>query len=166
MTRLLALLAVFALLPVVARGEGYVCVEDMVTGFRYADGSWHSADFQPGEKFIVRAPTQIDQGYLDDVIKLPNAKNLKWVVSKTGTAVPIFACTGDFSELGNLLCPPVAVGPSDRYDLSALKSPSDFRMNKNTLRFLFAHLTGYWADRPDREGRDSPLIAIGKCTPM
>jgi hypothetical protein len=165
MTRLLTF-AVFALLPLVSWGEGYTCTADMATGFVYEGGSWHSADFQPSEKFIVRPPTRIDQGYLEDVIKLPNAKNLKWVVSETRAAVPIFACTGDFSELGNLLCRPVSVGPSERYDLSALSSPSDFRMNKNTLRFLFAYLTGYWADRPDREGTDAPLIAIGKCSPM
>jgi len=165
MTRLLAL-AIFALLPFGAWGEGYLCVEEMVTGFRYADGTWHSADFQPGDKFIVRPPTQIDLGYFDDVIKMPNTKDLKWVVSKTEAAVASFACTGDFSELGNLLCKPASVGPSDRYDLSALSSPSDFRMNKNTLRFLFAYLTGYWADRPGRDGRDSPVIAIGKCSPL
>jgi hypothetical protein len=50
--------------------------------------------------------------------------------------------------------------------LSALNSPAYFRMNKNTLRFLFAYLTGYWGDKPEREGRDSPLLAIGKCSPM
>jgi len=166
MTRLL-ILAVFALLiPQLAHGEGYVCVEEMVTGFKYTGGNWHSADFQPGEKFIVRPPTQIDRGYLDDVIKLPNADKLKWVVSKTAAALPIFACTGDFSALGNLLCRPVVVGPSNRYDLSAVSNPSDFRMNKNTLRFLFAYLTGYWTDTPDNEGKDPPVMAIGKCSPM
>ncbi|HTS51930.1 MAG TPA: hypothetical protein VMH26_01540, partial [Burkholderiales bacterium] len=132
MTRL-PILTVFALLPVVALGEGYICVEDMATGFVYEGGNWQRANFEASKKFIVRPPTQIDQGYLEDVIKLPNAKNLKWVVSETGASVPIFACTSDFSELGNLLCRPVSVGPSDRYDLSALSSPSDFRMNKNTL---------------------------------
>ena len=165
MTRLLTV-AVFALLPLPAWSEGYICVMDMATGFAYTGGAWHAANFSATEKFVVRTPTQIDQGYLEDVIKLPNAKNVRWVVSKPGTGVPIFACTGDFSELGNLLCPSVAVGPSDRYDLSALSSPSDFRMNKNTLRFLFAYLTGYWTDSPEREGTDTPLIAIGKCSPM
>ena len=166
MARLLALLAVFALLPAVAHGEGFICVADMATGFAYDGGNWHSANFEAGKKFVVRRPTPVDQGYFEDVIKLPNATNLKWVVSETENALPIFACTGDFTQLGNLLCPPVGAGPSERYDLSALNSPSYFRMNKNTLRFLFAYLTGYWGDKPDREGRDSPLLAIGKCGPM
>ena len=166
MARLLFLFVVFALLPAVAQGEGFICVTDKATGFAYEGGDWHSANFEASKKFIVRRPTSVDQGYFEDVIKLPYAKNVGWVVSETGRALPIFACTGEFSQLGNLLCPPVGVGPSDRYDLSALNSPSYFRMNKNTLRFLFAYLTGYWGDKPDREGRDSPLIAIEKGSPM
>lgn len=162
----LLVVAVFTLSPIVAQGERYSCVEDMATGFVHEGTSWHAANFDASSRFVVRPPTQIDRGYLEDAIKFPNARNLKWVVSETEAAPPIFACTGDFSELGNLLCPPVGVAPSDRYDLSALNSPSYFRMNRNNLRFLFAYLSGYWADKPDREGGDAPLIAIGKCTPM
>jgi hypothetical protein len=46
MTRLLTG-AIFALLPLGAWGEGYICIADMETGFSYDNGRWRETRLRP-----------------------------------------------------------------------------------------------------------------------
>jgi hypothetical protein len=136
-------LAVFALLPLVVWGDGYICTADMATGFSYKGGAWSSANFEPNRKFIVSRTAQGGQS-----ASVPDAK---WSVLVLGDKGPSNDCP-EFDTLGNLVC----LGPF-----------SEFRMSKESLRFLYSYLSGYW-DRPPlgSEAGDTPYIAIGKCSPM
>jgi hypothetical protein len=144
MHRLLTL-AVFALSPLASWGEGYTCTADMATGFSFKDGGWNSANFQPDRQFIVRRTTQTEQPVMPIVL------DAKWDVLVVGDKRPSNVCP-EFDTTGNLVC----LGPY-----------SEFRMNKDSLRFLYSYLSGYW-DRgpPGSEAGDTPYIAIGKCSPM
>jgi hypothetical protein len=143
MARLLTL-AVFSLLPLVVWGEGYICTADMATGFSSKGGTWSSANFELNHKFIVSRTTQAEQS----AMPVPDAK---WSVLVLGDRGPSNGCP-EFDTVGNLVCR----GPF-----------SEFRMSKDSLRFLYSYLAGYW-DRPplDSEAGDTPYIAIGKCSPM
>jgi hypothetical protein len=147
MPRLLAL-AVFALLPLTSWGEGYICAADMATGFSYKSGAWNSVNFEADRKFIVRPTTQAGQ---DATPTLPPIPNAKWDVVVVGDKHPSDVCP-EFDTAGNLVCR----GPL-----------SEFRMNKDSLRFLYSYLSGYWDRTPlGSEAGDTPYIAIGKCSPM
>jgi hypothetical protein len=147
MPRLLAL-TLFALLPPVSWGAGYICTTDMVTGFSSKGGEWKSADFEPNRKFIVSPATQAEQAVVPTLFAIPDAK---WSVLVLGDKRPTNVCP-EFDTTGDLICPGLF---------------SEFRMNKDSLRFLYAYLSGYW-DRtpPGSEAGDTPYIAIGKCRLM
>ena len=140
--RLLAL-TFFALLPLVAKGEGYICTTDMATGFSSQRGEWKAANFEPNRTFIV-SPAQAEQVTMPPWFAIPDAK---WSVLVLGDNRPTNACP-EFDTTGSLLC----LGPY-----------SEFRMNKDSLRFLYSYLIGYW-DRTalSSEAGDTPYIAIGK----
>ena len=137
-------LFVLSLLPVVAYADGYICEADMATGFSYKSGAWSPANFEPNRKFIVRRTEQSEQS-------APHVPDAKWGVLVLGDKAPSNACP-EFDTLGNLVC----LGPF-----------SEFRMSKDSRRFLYSYLSGYW-DRPPlaSEAGDTPYIAIGKCSPM
>jgi len=141
MTRLLTLTA-FALLPMVARAEGYICVTDMATGFAYKAGAWRSTSFMPKEKFLV---VRASGG---------EAPQVKWGVWPLGEEQAIAWCRDEFDKSGDLVCKETRL-----VDVT-------FKMNKNTLRFLYAYLVGYWDRTAANESKDTPAIAIGKCSPM
>jgi hypothetical protein len=147
MTRLLGL-ALFALLPLMARADGFICVTDMVTGFTSKEGEWKSANFEPNRKFVVSPAAQANQAGMPTPPAVPEAK---WAVLVLGDKRATNICP-EFDALGNLVC----LGPF-----------SEFRMNKDSLRFLYSYLSGYW-DRSAlaSEAGDTPYIAIGKCSPM
>jgi hypothetical protein len=152
MTRLLSL-TVLALLPMLARGEGYICITDMATGFAYRNEAWRETSFKPNEKFIVRPPRDGEHALLAGHWGIPDAK---WVVERLGQGVGSAGCL-DFDAAGNLFCN----GAVMNFVID------DFRMNKNSLRFLHAYLAGYW-DKTSAtgDGRDTPFIDIGKCSSM
>ncbi len=148
-TRLLTL-AIFTLLPMLAQSEGYICTQDIVTGFAHErNGIWRQGRFLPDQKFIVRPATESERT-LSAVRGERNATNNKWVVQPLGLAL-VAVCPDDFKANGDLVCH----GPIE-----------EFRMNKNSLRFLWAYLSGYWDAPPGNETSDTPTVAIGKCSPM
>ena len=151
MTRLLTF-AAFALLPALAWGEGYICAADMATGFAYRNGDWRQTEFKPVEKFVVRRSTQVERPGMSELWGIPDAK---WTVVELGKETPAAGCSDDFKANGDLSCH------------GALRI--EFRMNKNSLRFLYSYLGGYWDSTPGNESsesKDTPAIAIGKCSPM
>ena|SRR5262249_2697766 len=117
----------------------------MVTGFSYKTGEWNVAQFEANRKFIVSTAAQSDHPGAAPPVAIPNAR---WTVLVLGDKAPTNVCP-EFDSIGNLVC---------------LGAFSEFRMNKDSLRFLYSYLTGYW-DRvaPGSEAGDTPYMAIGKC---
>ena len=142
MTRFLTF-AVFALLPLLARGESYICTTDMATGFAYENGVWKQTRFNPDQKFIVRPATESERT-LFALRGDRNTANVRWLVEPLG-AYQIAYCSEDFKPNGELVCHGLI---------------EEFRMNKNSLRFQWAYLSGYW------DGGDTPMVGIGKCSPI
>jgi hypothetical protein len=147
MTRFLTF-AVLALLPPLAWGEGYICIDDMATGFKFENGEWQQSRFKPDSRYIVRPVTKDDapmlRGFVESILG-----NAKWVVMKVGEPLPFAGCTEPAAH-GSIFC-------KGLYE--------EFKMNEKSLRFLYAYLQGYW--HPLDEGKsDTPLIEIGKCSPM
>jgi len=147
MPRLLTLV-IFALLPMLARSDGYICTQDMVTGFAHEkNGIWRQGRFVPDQQFVVRPATESERTL--SAVRGERTNN-KWVVQPLGLAL-IAVCPDDFKADGSLVCRGVI---------------EEFRMNKNSLRFLWAYLSGYWDAPPGNETSDTPTIAIGNCKPM
>ena len=144
MTRYL-MFAVLALLPLLARGEGYICTPDMATGFAFAGGEWHQSNFKTNSRYIVR-PVRKDEAPLVKKFVESVLYNAKWVVMKVGERVPFSGCT-EPKEHGSILCK----GPA-----------TEFKMNEKSMRFLYAYLQGYW--HPSDKGGDTPILEIGKCS--
>ncbi|MGF6814007.1 hypothetical protein OKW33_000813 [Paraburkholderia atlantica] len=83
-----------------------------------------------------------------------------WEIKELGQATPLMRCPNGFN--GNyLICNDGA---------------NDFRMNSHMLRFEKAYLIGYYPDygaipkMPGfpamEEGGDTPVIEIGRCSPL
>src|SRR5215470_9201321 len=116
-------MVLLALMPLVSRADGYVCTIDMATGFAYTGGAWTSSRFAPDQKFVVRreAPGE--------------SFHAKWLIFKAGEALPHIMCSSnDFDSTGNLVC-------KDHLPTTA---DATFKMNRDSLRFLYAYLEGYW----------------------
>ena len=144
------MLAVLALLPLLARGEGYFCALVMATGFMYIDGVWREQTLKAEQKFIVRPSNSRDEW--DHALQYPsNPLHLKWVVLPVGGSTGIAFCPDSFDAEGGLIC---------------ASRIADFRLNKNTLHFLYTYLFGYWNSTPSDEAADTPFVAIGKCSLM
>jgi hypothetical protein len=61
----------------------------------------------------------------------------------------LIGCDADFDADGALQC----------------HGPEEFRMNRNSLRFVYVYPYGYW-NHGSENGGDTPYVAIGKCSPM
>lgn len=137
MRRLLAIAAV-AMIPTMARAEGFICAIEKMTGFSKKSGSWQTATFNvDDQKFVVRRSTR-------------QTEQVKWEVVDLGRSNPIIWCKEDFNSVDNLFCDGIG----------------EFRMNRKTLRFLYVYPFGYFFFEPGEEGANTPAIGIGKCSPM
>lgn len=140
-------LLVLALLPAVASAESYLCIEDHATGFRFntAQNIWQQSNFNSNRKYLVK----------------PNADQSlkgKWIVLEIGDHAPLAWSERDFTSVGALRCE---------------GSLGEFAMNRKNLRFVRTYIFGYWTDAipgeqngTSLEGKDTPLIGIGKCSPI
>jgi len=141
--RAAAMLFCFALVPVAAHPQSWVCVADQAAGFTFnrASKEWGSTVMKATEKFLV---TRSDR------------PNFKWAVKAVGADAPIALCSADFSEEGYLAC--------EGFQL--------FRFNRKNLRFVSVHLHGYFSDgvpgvkSQSPEGEVTPKMAIGKCSQL
>ncbi len=120
--------------------EGYQCVADMTTGFKFDVDrqQWRSTNFTADRKYIISKITD----------KAVN-KRYTWEVKQVGDPAPVTICE-DFSNNGILDCGGL----------------SEFRMNKNKLRYLRADLFGYWIDPNALINANALSIEIGKCSPL
>ena len=121
-----------------------LCVADMASGFAFdkSKGSWNAATFRTQKKYLVTKSSQ---------------KGFAWDIKEVGEKLPISACEKDFNEDGILTC--------DGFQ--------EFHINKTNGRFLSAYRIGYWndnssSDKDDifREGKNTPHMEIGKCSPL
>jgi len=155
MGRLLTL-AFLAVLPMLAWGEGYVCVPDMGVGLRYSLGTWQEGRLTPDAsmKFVVRRPKEIDGTGVSEAEVIAGALGIphtKWIVEMPSTRSTVAACPEDFDSGGRLICH---------------RAEGEFRFNKNSLRFLHVYLGAYWDSTSDKESDQPITLAIGKCSPM
>jgi len=123
--------------------ESYLCISDMATGFSFDKerGMWRDVAFTDGRKYLVVRSSENPS---------------KWEVKTNEQPEPSAFCDNGFSSAGLMMC----------------RGAIEFRMNRNSLRFIAAHLFGYWtADIPSpsgefQEGRFTPYLLIGKCSPL
>jgi hypothetical protein len=139
MTRFLTF-AVFALLPLLAWGEGYICVTDMATGFTYANGKWRETRLRPS-KIILRPAAPDEAGILN-----PDP-GTSWVAIEVGIHSPFASC---LENDGAVWCRRLGYY---------------IEMSRQSLRFVYAQTAGY-VESPPGEWPFTPFISIGKCSPM
>jgi hypothetical protein len=147
MTRLLTF-AVFALLPMLAWGEGYICIADMETGFAYDNGRWRETRLRP--RTIILRPAAPNEAGIVDPAALDQAGMLalaSWVAIEVGDHYPFASC---FENPGAVWCRGLG-----HY----------IEMSRQNLRFVYAQTAGYVEGPPDPQPF-TPSIAIGKCSPM
>ena len=121
--------------------DQYLCIADQATGFIYEDGSWRSANFDVGDnKYIVRRAKESD-GIL--------AEGKEWGYVAFGTQ-NFVGCD--------------QVGPAFTCSPFGQGLLGNFVVNLSTLRYQRYYPFGYTngGDSPD----DTPLIEIGKCSPL
>jgi hypothetical protein len=75
----------------------------------------------------------------------------KWEIKKLGESFSAADCT-EFDEYGFL-------SECDGFGL-------DFRFNKETNRFMVIHPIGYVTSDPSGDGRFTPYMGIGRCSPF
>jgi hypothetical protein len=140
--------AAIAVLPTATHGaETYICVGDQSTGFFYDDATkeWRQSSFRTdNDRFVVRRP---------------NDRADYWDVTRTGDDVPLAECKKS-SWLSGVMS----------FDV-VCRGAFEFRMNRKTLRFLSANLSGYYNESQSgdsglmnpRDGTSTPTVTIGKC---
>lgn len=131
-----------------AGADGWLCVADSATGFRYdkASGTWKPTVLKTDEKLVVRRPNNQDLAeYL---------KSKEWVVQVVGEAIPFASCDRDFED-----------------KLLTCGTPrGGFEFSADSLRFI---VTSAWrALDSDAElaalnhDPDTPYLEIGRCTAL
>lgn len=118
----------------------YLCIEDQSVGFLYDEGTnnWTSTNFT-AIKHIIKKPKE-GETWVKDAL---------WIVSDFGSSLPSFHCVSDFDKSGLLAC----------YN----NRNSFFHLNKLTLKFVRSYSGTY---TQNNKWRDTPIIAIGKCSPI
>ena len=144
--RLAVLAGLLATIPVGGQEEptAYLCIADEATGFSYNETrkAWVKTSFDvSSHKYIVK--------------KNPDASTGVWDVTNFGDSVPFAQCDGLFTSPTVLDC--------------GTRTPI-FRLNLNNLRYLSGYLYGYFDSGtdtlPDTATSYTPLIEIGKCSPL
>lgn len=124
--------------------ETFLCVADKATGFFFdkVKKEWVSTNFRTSAKYLVTPSNQPD---------------VSWEVKQVGEKWAHATCARDFNSNGNLICEGFG---------------TEFRFNRNSLRYMNVYLIGYWSDGNPKsgvggeEGGNTPSIEIGKCSPL
>lgn len=132
--------------------ESYLCVEEIVTGFTVneATGQWRDASFIADAKFIVRPKKADEFEWL-----APEAGTTPYVVIRVGSRTPSYVCR--YGVDGGVCI----------YS-SLFERLGTFELNTSTLRYTRTYVWGWNYQHPD-DGQvddDTPLIAIGSCSPL
>jgi hypothetical protein len=118
--------------------ESYLCMGEHATGFAFK------------EKTKTWSTARFQENKY--IVKKSTDPLYKWEVFDFGKDFPISMCENDFNDSGNIFCEGV----------------TQFRMNKEKLRFLYIYPFGYWSDNEKqklfKEGRNTPSMEIGTCS--
>ena len=134
-----------------AYAEGWLCIANAVTGFKYDEPTkkWKSSYFKVGNKYLIKRP---DPKYL---WLFEEQSGSIWVVNEFGRGLPSWFCPEEIDKIGWLTC--------DAWG-------GDFPFNKKALRFMRLYLAGYLdggtPKYPDTKHSDTPYMEIGTCTPL
>lgn len=123
--------------------DSYLCIAEHTAGFSFdgARGEWSATTFKTDAQFLISRAER---------------KGMVWEVKEIGSKNPVYVCGADFNEIGNLFCNGIG----------------ELRMNRKNLRFLTVYPVGYWTDKIKGqedffvEGRNTPAMSIGKCSPL
>jgi len=124
--------------------ESFLCIIDQVIGFGYTDGEWDVISSKKTRtEFILRRSRPGDDF----------ADSSEWVYSGTEDESSQSSCDNDYIARGQFVC------RGKHYEV--------FRMDTNTLRFIYAYLFGYHDVPPGQEPDEEsikPQMSIGSCT--
>lgn len=145
-----AVLVLALLVPMVASATTtYLCVADKATGMEFdkATKTWDITRFKASGKHVVSQATEAE-------LALSPAK---WLVKEVGDKMPSYTCSEGFSKLGQIYC----------------QGFGEFKFNRENGRYLRTYTFGYYNDIPGKpnelfgaEGENTPLVEIGKCSPI
>ncbi len=145
---------ILLLIPIVSKGDSYICVSELSTGFAYnsVTNQWETSDFIADSKYIVK--------------KIKN-HSYKWVVKEIGSDDTVAICDEEFSKI-------------DHIDSEILRceSISEFKINRTNMRFINIYSDGYYdvgkvsdshpfsnvVRKTQTEGYITPLMEIGHCS--
>ena len=145
MKKLAALLAlpIFASMPSAqeaVKPDSYLCIPDMATGFKFANGKWQQANFTvANRKYLLRHAKESDASWV---------KEREWAWTEFGETVAWAGCDKpdfDYMKCGGVM--------------------QEIQINVRTLRYQAYWLGTYLAGSEDQMS-DTPSIEIGKCSPL
>ena len=116
----------------------YLCIADRTTGFTFKDGSWKPGNFNPGMKVLLKQQNDSEWRMI--------------ILGQAGSNLCTIQ-TDVTSKHEEIVC------------ISSLYTSVTLKMDKMTLRFLFSSLAGYY-DGKDNDNSDTPLISMGRCSPL
>jgi hypothetical protein len=149
----------------------FLCIVERATGFTFdpTTKSWHEANFQTGQKYIVKRTG----GKLHEITpdtRWPDSGS--WAVWNFGDDhYPAYTCQDDFSPYGVLWCG----GTISEGSVGLNVNGTSFAFNLNNHRFITDVLDGYIQagmpgytvyGKPLPEGSTTPSISIGTCTAL
>ena len=126
--------------------EGFVCTSEHSAGVTYSKTTrlWSGGALRATGKLLIARPS-LEQ----------SKAGLSWIVKDIQQNLAVLACTNDFNAKGYLQC----------------KGFGELTFNRVNLRFLRTYTSGYVTDgieesRWGEEGANTPMVEIGKCTPL
>jgi hypothetical protein len=136
----------------VAHAEQYFCVADSSVGFSYNPSNikWEQASFNVSDKKYIISKRTPDSP--EPVFQVAG----EFQVMRVGENNPIAQCKQGFNENGFLQCDGIF---------------GEIRFNKDNGRYILSYLGGYFNVVPGKNKitdstSDTPLIEIGKCSPL
>ena len=161
-------------LGVATRGsaaDSYLCIPDMATGFRFNENSkkWEISKFKTdGKKYILSKSKY---------------SPFAWEVKEMGENYPFIMCEDDFNTDGDLICSHLNEFKMNNKTLRFLNAylvgyvyysdfePFKFELPEYAENLSKEQLEAYKELQKNyydmsREGKNTPYIEIGKCSPL
>lgn len=155
-----AVIAAFLATPALCEGEmetgTFLCISEMSTGFKVAEGQWQHVRFKVGGQYIVRPLREAHTFFREET---PLVQYAVFRFGEEAVLADAYADRG-FS---------VAVG-DETWHMGYLDAGglgfNTFAMDNETLRFTSTYLGSWVSQNPNaaQEGGDTPSITIGSCT--
>jgi hypothetical protein len=125
---------------------GFVCTTEHAAGIGYdtTTKTWSGSRFLASGNYLITTPDPEQ-----------SKAGLKWIVKDIQSGMGVSGCESDFDKSGYLTC----------------KAFGEFIFNKKSQRFLRTYTFGYVTDgvedkRWGIEGKNTPMIEVGRCTSL